>query len=57
MSMLFFAVLLPHMIMTQTTENEKYQQVMTPSQSLYCNDLNPQTHVDFTLVKLFTIDV
>lgn len=41
---------LPHMIVSQT-EKEKYQEIMTPSQSLYCNDLNPQTHLDFNMVK------
>lgn len=34
-----------------TTDNEKYQDVLTPSQSLYCNDLNPQSHLDFNMVN------
>lgn len=52
-SFLMLVVLLPHMILCDTnTDNEKYQQQLTPSQSLYCNDLNPQSHLDFNMVNL-----
>lgn len=46
-------VLLPHMIVGDKdsgTDNEKYSHDLTPSQSLYCNDLNPQSHLDFNMV-------
>lgn len=47
-------VLLPRMIVgdkdSSTTDNEKYMHDLTPSQSLYCNDLNPQSHLDFNMV-------
>lgn len=47
--MLMLFALLPHIF--AQTEKEKYQEILTPSQSLYCNDLNPQTHLDFSMVK------
>lgn len=51
-SLLMLVVLLPHMIVCDSnTDTEKYQQQLPPSQSLYCNDLNPQSHLDFNMVK------
>lgn len=50
-SLLMLVVLLPHLISCDNSDNEKYQQQLTPSQSLYCNDLNPQSHLDFNMVK------
>lgn len=54
-SMLLFLAVVPQMIFCSktpdTTDNEKYQDVLTPSQSLYCNDLNPQSHLDFNMVN------
>jgi hypothetical protein len=33
-------------------DNEKYTQThLQPSSSLYCNDLNPQMHLDFNMVN------
>lgn len=50
-SLLMLVVFLPHMISADSsTDNEKYSQQLTPSQSLYCNDLNPQSHLDFNMV-------
>lgn len=50
-SLWMLVVLLPHMITCDNSDVEKYQQQLPPSQSLYCNDLNPQSHLDFTMVK------
>lgn len=38
-------------------DNEKYTQPNMPQSSLYCNDLNPQMHLDFNMVifALFSV--
>ena len=55
-SFLILVVALPQLIWCDTTisnDNEKYtnQHPEMPGQSLYCNDLNPQMHLDFTMVN------
>lgn len=56
--LMLVAVLLPHTILCDSsTDNEKYQQSLTPSQSLYCNDLNPQSHLDFNMVNSSVFNV
>ena len=64
-SLLIFAVVLPQIIYcdnanvnlnaNSNNDNEKLTQGshLTPSQSLYCNDLNPQMHLDFNMVKYY----
>ena len=55
--LMLIAVLLPHTILCDgSTESEKYQHSLTPSQSLYCNDLNPQSHLDFNMVIQSVLD-
>lgn len=60
---MLLAVLLPHMIVCESsTDSEKYQlgnpSFSNPSQSLYCNDLNPQVHLDFSMViQVFTMTI
>lgn len=55
--MLMILAVVPQMIFgfkatdLESTDKEKYQDVLTPSQSLYCNDLNPQSHLDFNMVN------
>lgn len=46
-------VLLPQIIFGDkgSTDSENYSHDLTPSQSLYCNDLNPQSHLDFNMVN------
>ena len=59
-SLLIFAVVLPQIVFcdneinaNSNNDNEKLTQGshLTPAQSLYCNDLNPQMHLDFNMVK------
>lgn len=54
-SILMLLAVAPQMIFglktPETTDNEKFQEPLTPSQSLYCNDLNPQSHLDFNMVN------
>lgn len=55
-SLLLFVVALPQIILCDTTsssnDNEKYSQhPQMPQSSLYCNDLNPQMHLDFNMVN------
>lgn len=46
------ALLSPLITCDVTVPNEKYQRSNLPaSDSLYCNDLNPQSHLDFSMVK------
>lgn len=56
-------LLLPQIIfgdkgsISSNTDSEKYSHDLTPSQSLYCNDLNPQSHLDFNMVmKSLSLD-
>lgn len=37
-----------------SNDNEKYTHTNMPS-SLYCNDLNPQMHIDFNMVNLIRV--
>lgn len=57
--LVLLVVLLPHTILCESvssTDSDKYLQQLTPSQSLYCNDLNPQSHLDFNMVKILSDD-
>lgn len=57
--LVLLVVLLPHTIFCESvssTDSDKYLQQLTPSQSLYCNDLNPQSHLDFNMVKILSDD-
>jgi hypothetical protein len=47
-------VVCPHLIVCESTtnDNEKYiDSGKMPTDSLYCNDLNPQMHLDFNMVN------
>jgi hypothetical protein len=64
-SLLILAVVLPQIVFCENenvnlnansnNDNEKFTQGshLTPAQSLYCNDLNPQMHLDFNMVKYY----
>jgi hypothetical protein len=64
-SLLILAVVLPQIVFCENeisnlnpnsnNDNEKLTQGshLTPGQSLYCNDLNPQMHLDFNMVKKY----
>lgn len=52
-SLFMLAVLLPQLVVSDSTgDTEKYQSPIQSSSSLYCNDLNPQSHLDFNMVKM-----
>lgn len=66
-SFLMFVVVLPQIVFCDNAnlhdanpntnnDNEKYTQNnhLAPS-SLYCNDLNPQMHLDFNMVNNFVV--
>lgn len=56
-SLLVLLVALPQLILCDNANNndnnEKYTQPHpnVPTSSLYCNDLNPQMHLDFNMVN------
>jgi hypothetical protein len=58
-TLLVLLAVLPQLILSDNAnndninnDNEKYtQNHLTPTSSLYCNDLNPQMHLDFNMVN------
>lgn len=60
-SLLMLVVALPQIFCDNpsTNDNEKYTQTHIPTHmqsSLYCNDLNPQMHLDFNMVNFHSCD-